>query len=110
MVKTANHSSRVRKDVLIQINFLRAAVRETSHAYVTRLESQLVDFGDLVAAKSSGPSKRPPVNLATLRKIRVMLDRLTLKPEKGRRKDLRRIEQAVAQLQRRLSKCKQTIP
>jgi hypothetical protein len=85
------------KAVVTELQNLRAEVREATDSYAARLESEIERVR--VAVETGGNSK----NLSSA-KIRDLRDMLTLlrhrqiKPDKGRRKDLKKIESMVSDL------------
>ena len=91
----------VRKELLAQLQHLRTEVREISRLYVANLQRDIVQLSEFLN-DSQAPAK--PKNSrsanATLSRMKETLDAINLKPEKGRRKDLRRIEQAVRSMRK----------
>src|SRR5215470_5617371 len=84
-----------KKELLAQLQHLRTEAKEISRLYVANLQRdivQLIDFLD------EGQNSRA-VN-SQLSKMKETLDAINVKPEKGRRKDLRRIEQAVRSMRK----------
>ena|SRR5216117_1220947 len=95
MVKSAksrNASPRLQKDLLAGLEHLRFETREISRMYVANLQRDMVQLIDFIneagRARTNGRS-------ATFARMKEALDEISIKPEKGRRKDLRRIEQAL---------------
>lgn len=80
---------------MIDLEHLRSEAKEISRLYVANLQRdvvQLIDFVD--ASDKQSPKLRRRLN-ATLADMKQTMNALNVKPEKGRRKDLRRIEQAI---------------
>jgi hypothetical protein len=79
---------------------LRTETKEISRLYVANLQRdivQLIDFlNEKEAAKTRNGKKADPVFL----QLKEKLDAINVKPEKGRRKDLRRIEDAVRSMRK----------
>ncbi len=71
---------------------------------MSRVESEIVHVIETVG--SAGGSKKKRWKSALLEKMNDALDELNIKPEKGRRKDLKRIELVVKALGGLLSKKK----
>jgi len=73
---------------------LRRELRETVRAYAAGLEIQLAES---VAALPTSESieEMPREQLHQLRDLTVMVRKRKLKPEKGRRKDLRKIDSLI---------------
>ena len=76
---------------------LRRDLRATIRAYAARLEIDLAESMAAIAA-----SKRPETlsrdQLHEIRDLTIMLRKRKLKPEKGRRKDLRKIDSLIRDL------------
>lgn len=89
--KSPDELTASQKECLARLQHLRSVAQETAQTYLTNLEHDLLEISDLV--KSGG--KRSKLNRATIEGLTEILDKLALKPQKGRRKDLRKIEQAI---------------
>ena len=77
---------------------LRRDLRQTVKAYAQRLEADLLKSS--AAVSSLGPiEKLTPENLHDVREMMVLVRWRRLKPEKGRRKDLRKIDSLIEDLQ-----------
>jgi hypothetical protein len=76
---------------------LRAEFRKTIRSYGARLEIQLAQ--SLAAVRASGPPEElPRERLHQLRDLTMMVRKRKVKPEKGRRKDLRKIDSLITDL------------
>lgn len=94
------------RELSSRLSFLRQAAREAGHNHVINLEHDLIVLAEAVREtfrSKSGPGKK---ELARLEKVLEIVDRTKLKPAKGRRKDLKRIEEAVASMEKLLVKKK----
>jgi translation initiation factor 2B subunit (eIF-2B alpha/beta/delta family) len=81
-----------------EISALRRDLRATLRAYVSRLESNLT--ATAAALKSYAPvDELSRERLHRVRDLTIMVRNRRLKPEKGRRKDLREIDTLIADLQ-----------
>jgi len=91
----------VRKELLAQLQHLRTEVREISRLYVANLQRDIVQLIDFLN-DNQAPAKPKNSRSAnvTLSRMKETLDAINVKPEKGRRKDLRRIEQAVRSMRK----------
>src|SRR5215475_16183064 len=100
MPKREMMNQTVRKELLAQLQHLRMEAKEISRLYVANLQRdivQLIDFlNEQPAPKTSSARKIDPIFL----QMKEKLDSMNLKPEKGRRKDLRRIEDAVRSMRK----------
>gem|GEM_PF-2036129 len=103
---TAKPRPELEREVTSRLSFLRQAARESGHNYVVNLEHDLIGLTESVREmfrSKDGPGKK---GLARLEKALAIVDQTKLKPAKGRRKDLRRIEEAVASLEKLVVKKK----
>lgn len=76
---------------------LRAELRQTLRFYSASLEIQLAQ--SMAALRASAPPEAlPRERLHQLRDLTVMVRKRRVKPEKGRRKDLRKIESLISDL------------
>jgi len=85
----------IRKELLVQLQHLRLEAKEISRLYVANLQRDIVQLIDFLNEKQDAISKGRRSLDPTLAQMKETLDEINLKPEKGRRKDLRRIERAV---------------
>src|SRR5213594_1977869 len=86
----------VRKELLAQLQHLRTEVREISRLYVANLQRDIVQLTDFLSENhTAGKGGSARTANAILSRMKQTLDDISVKPEKGRRKDLRKIEQAV---------------
>src|SRR5579862_3926009 len=91
----------VRKELLAQLQHLRTEAKEISRLYLANLQRdivQLIEFLNEGPNQGSAKSSRG-ANLL-LSQMKDTLEAINLKPEKGRRKDLRRIEEAVRSMRK----------
>ncbi len=76
---------------------LRGELRKTLRAYSARLEIQLAQ--SVAAVRASKPvDELPKEQLHQLRDMTTMVRKRKVKPEKGRRKDLRKIDSLINDL------------
>jgi len=95
MAKSARHrtaSPRLRDDIVAGLQHLRTEAKEISRIHAANLQRDMVQLIDRI----SDPSNRQLRSKYAL--MKKTLDQLHIRPEKGRRKDLRRVEQAVRSL------------
>ena len=86
------------KSLAEELDFVRKSFRESIDVYSTRVETQLTLIRDAVLQQAKS-SKLPPANMRDLRDMITLCRTLDLKPEKGRRKDLKKIDTLVEELQ-----------
>ena len=82
-----------------EVAALRRDLRATVRAYAARLEIDLAESMKAVASTKRAETLARD-QLHEIRELTIMLRKRKLKPEKGRRKDLRRIEQAVRSMRK----------
>lgn len=81
---------------------LRGEAREISRLYAANLQRDMVQLIEYVSAspgKSAGDRRRAD----SILKMKKTLDGINVKPDKGRRKDLRRIERAITAMMKCVS-------
>jgi hypothetical protein len=80
-----------------EVRALHRDLRKISKAYVSRLETDL--FVCLAALRAYGPIEQLPREmLHQIRDLTIVVRNRKLKPEKGRRKDLRKIDSLIGDL------------
>lgn len=85
------------RSVVVELDALRDEFRSTLQAYASRLEEDL----GLIKQAVTGEGAKKKVSAARLRDLRDMLTLLrkfSVKSEKGRRKDLKKIDALVGDL------------
>ena len=88
-------SRKVAKDMLVlELRRLRAMFTEIAERYVANAEGEIAAVIEAVEGKS--------LSAARVEKMLEVVRRLTVKPRKGRRKDLVRIEGTTASLRKEL--------
>lgn len=80
-----------------ELRDLRRELRETIRAYGARLEIQLAESTAALVGLAP-PEELPHERLHQLRDLTTMVRKRKLKPEKGRRKDLRKIDALISEL------------
>ncbi len=104
--KSAEQSTALQKDVLVRLQGLRSVAKEVSRSYLANLEHGILEISDLVNGTADEGGKKKGLKSATLEGMIDILENTSLKPEKGRRKDLKRIDQAIEAMMRIASKKK----
>jgi hypothetical protein len=80
-----------------ELHAIHRDLRTTAKAYIARLENDL--FVCLAALRSYGPVEQVPREmLHQIRDLTIIVRNRKLKPEKGRRKDLRKIDSLIVDL------------
>jgi hypothetical protein len=90
----------IRKELLAQLQHLRSEAKEISRLYVANLQRDIVQLIEFLNENQSGTAKKSRSANPGLAQMKDMLDSINVKPEKGRRKDLRKIEQAVRSMRK----------
>ncbi|MCE9610567.1 MAG: hypothetical protein K8R23_10275 [Chthoniobacter sp.] len=84
--------------VIEELAYLRKSFRELIAAYTTGIESEIAHLHTLLSADAAGKRKLPANRLNDLRDMLMTLRSLDVKPTKGRRRDLKRVENVVEDL------------
>ena len=87
------------KPTLEELTFVRKALHDTMTQYLARIDGELNLVREAVA-NIAAQKKVPVERVKSLRDLLLILREVEVKPEKGRRRDLKRIETAVKDLQR----------
>ena len=90
----------IRKELLAQLQHLRTETKEISRLYVANLQRDIVQLIDFLNEHTAATAKKTRVANPVLVQMKDTLDGINVKPEKGRRKDLRKIEQAVRSMRK----------
>jgi hypothetical protein len=85
------------KSLAEELDFVRKSFRESIQTYSARVEAQLTQIRDTVLAQTKIP-QLPPAQIRDLRDMITLCRTLDLKPEKGRRKDLKKIDSLLEDL------------
>jgi hypothetical protein len=85
------------KSLVEELDFLRKSFRETIQAYSKRVETQLNQIRDSVLEHAKDKNLSP-AQIRDLRDMITLCRTLDLKPEKGRRKDLKKVDTLLEEL------------
>jgi hypothetical protein len=85
------------KSIAEELEGLRGALRETVEAYLARLDAEIVQVSEAVE-REAAKKKVSPARQRDLRDMLMLLRNASLKTEKGRRKDLKKIDGLVGDL------------
>lgn len=88
--KPAPDVETLKREVVEELARLRPLLREVADKYLARLEAELFQIGETVKARDV--TDAPGRVRRGLARIREEIDALSVRPEKARRKDLKRIE------------------
>ena len=84
----------LQKETLARLQRLRTVTKEINRAYLANLERRILDLSDQVSA-GAVDGDRKLLKPQVLAQMIGILDDLSVKPEKGKRKGLRKIEEAI---------------
>lgn len=82
-----------------ELDFLRKTLREILASYSARVESEIVQIREAVAAEEK-KKKLPASRVRDARDIITLIRTLDVKAEKGRRRDLKKIDLLIEELNR----------
>src|SRR5437870_1609971 len=88
-VRSRSASPRLRDDLVAGLHHLRTEAKEISRMHAANLQRDMVQLIDCINDPSN---RRLRSQYARMKKA---LDEIHVRPEKGRRKDLRKIERAI---------------
>jgi hypothetical protein len=81
-----------------ELAFVRKAFKDLVNTYATQIESELTHMHALVVAEAASKKKLPASRGTDLRDMLMLLRSLEVKPAKGRRRDLKKVETMVEDL------------
>jgi hypothetical protein len=81
-----------------ELAFVRKTFQELVGAYASKIEGDLTQMHELVKAEADSKKKLPGSRTTDLRDMLMLLRSLEVKPGKGRRRDLKKIETLVEDL------------
>ncbi len=83
----------------VEINHLRQLFRDTLQEYGITIESQITGLAESIReAVEENRRTMSPQQQKVLQEMVTVIRKLQVRPEKGRRKDLKRIEETIAHL------------
>ncbi|MDI6740931.1 MAG: hypothetical protein QME74_11295 [Candidatus Edwardsbacteria bacterium] len=93
------------KELQTQLAYLRHSAKEIARIYAANLERDLLDLSDAIKSLVQKEGNRKGTR-RILEQLTEINDRVSLKPVKGRKKDLTRIEKTVTRMTRAMAKKK----
>ncbi len=87
------------KPVAEELAFLRKTFHELAAAYASNVEGGIARLQLAVREEAASKKKFPASRVADLRDMLMMLRNFDIKPAKGRRRDLKKIENLIEELQ-----------
>lgn len=88
------------KTVAEELAFLRKTLRDLVASYANQLEGEISLLLSTVKADAESRKKLPATRAHDLRDMLSLLRNLEVKPAKGRRRDLKKVETLVEELRR----------
>jgi len=86
------------KTVTEELTFLRKTFRDLVGTYSAQFEAEIAHLHTVVQADAQSKKKLPGSRLSDLRDMLMQLRSLEVKPAKGRRRDLKKIENLIKEL------------
>ena len=86
------------KTLTEELAFLRKTFRDLVGTYSSQVEGEIAQLHATVQADGDSKKKLPPSRVSDLRDMLMLLRSLEVKPNKGRRRDLKKIEMLVEDL------------
>jgi hypothetical protein len=86
------------KTVAEELAFLRKSFRDLVTAYASQIEAEITQLHSTVNTEAESKRKLPASRVHDLRDMLMLLRSLEIKPAKGRRRDLKKVENLVEEL------------
>jgi hypothetical protein len=86
------------KTVAEELTFLRKTFRDLVGTYSAQLEAEIANLHATVVADGESKKKLPGTRVSDLRDMLMMLRSLEVKPTKGRRRDLKKVENLIEEM------------
>jgi len=86
------------KTVNEELTFLRKTFRDLVATYTAQLEAEISHVQTIVQKEAESKKKLPGNRTSDLRDLLMLLRSLEVKPAKGRRRDLKKIENLVEEM------------
>lgn len=104
--KTASKPARAdkRMDILAKVEHLRTTTKEICRTFTANIERDILELIDLLSSGNPAKKGDRKIKPAELEKAEVLVSRLSVKPEKGRRSDLKKIEKTLEGMKEILGK------
>ena len=96
--KSKNAAALPLKPVAEELAFLRKSFKELISAYSTQIEADIAQIQIVIAAETDAKKKFPASRVTDLRDMLMLLRSFEIKPARGRRRDLKKVENLVKDL------------
>lgn len=90
--------------LVAQLEHLRSTTKEICLAFTANSERDILELIELINSGNTAKKGAGKIKPAELEKAEALLSRLSVKPEKGRRTDLKKIEKTVEAMKEILGK------
>ena len=97
--KSKNAAALPLEPVAEELAFLRKSFKELIQSYATQVEGEIAQLQMTLSAEMTSRKKFPAGRVLDLRDMLMLLRNFDVKPAKGRRRDLKKIEALVEELQ-----------
>jgi hypothetical protein len=97
--KTKTAAALPLKPVAEELAFLRKAFKELIAAYTANIEGDIARLQSALSEGATAKKRFPESRVAELRDMLMLLRNFDVKPAKGRRRDLKKVESLVEELQ-----------
>jgi hypothetical protein len=89
---TKNMETSPAKSALEELEFLRKCFRESAKQYIAAVETDILTVKRAIEDLEKSKARSAPDRIRDLRDMLTLMRRLDIKPEKGRRKDLKKVD------------------
>lgn len=96
--KPKNATALPLKPVAEELAFLRKSFKELISAYSTQIEADIAQIQIVISAEAESKAKVAHSRVADLRDMLMLLRSFEIKPARGRRRDLKKVEALVKDL------------
>jgi hypothetical protein len=96
--KPKNAAALPLKPVGEELAFLRKSFKELISAYAAQIEAEIAQIQIVIATETESKKKFPASRVADLRDMLMLLRNFDIKPARGRRRDLKKVENLMRDL------------
>jgi hypothetical protein len=98
------------RELMLRLDHLRSSAREVARAYLANLEHDIIQIREAVGGVKDGGGRQSKLRRDVIDRMSDLVDDVALKPHKGRRGDLKKVEKIIRELQRLVAKHVMTEP
>lgn len=92
------------KDIHAHFEHLRSVIKDICRSLTANMERDILELMEMAGAGRPDGGRTVKIKAAKLKRAESLLSRLSVKPEKGRRSDLKKIEKALEEIKDVFSK------